>query len=376
MQNFKKFLQDWNTLVFRSWDIVRLKEIMPEDVVKRIMALSPLPLGSQLTILCGHPYQMERLASSQLIKPFKTLGPKQTHSFLWLAAHQAILTNAERKRCHLTQDSSCPRCTQHEESVEHVLRDCYVARNIWNAFIPAAQAHSFFNTDASNLGRLSHWHCLFGVVIAFLWFYHNKFIFEGKITPLSMDVHQIKVRTDEILKIDKYQRRSTVNVEPQCPIRWLSLPEKVLKLNVDGSYLGHLNSAACGGLFRDHLWKFILDFSCNLGSCSITHAELWGIAHGLQIANAQEYTTLIVESDSASALHLLKNGCPANHPCAPLVEDIGIQAGRIANISWSHSLQEANSVADVLAKKKKTKSSFRPAYFLYCSSGYYFSFRF
>ncbi|KAL4276669.1 hypothetical protein AHAS_Ahas20G0230300 [Arachis hypogaea] len=167
-----------------------------------------------------------------------------------------------------------------------------------------------------------------------------------------MVVHQIKARTDEILKIDKYQRKSAINVESQCLIRWLPPPKKVLKLNVDGSFLGHLNSAACGGLFRDHLGRFIMGFSYNLGSCSITHAhELWGISRGLQIAIAHEFTTLIVEPDSASALHLLKNGCPANHPCAPLIEDIGIYASRIANISWSHSLREANSVADVLAKK-------------------------
>ncbi|KAL4286063.1 hypothetical protein AHAS_Ahas19G0048700 [Arachis hypogaea] len=110
----------------------------------------------------------------------------------------------------------------------------------------------------SNLGHPSHWPCLFGVIIAFLWFCRNKFVFDGKIVPVSMAVHQIRARINEILKIDKYRRRSSVNVEPQCLIRWLPPPEKILKLNVDGSFLSHLNSAACDGLFRDHLGRFIL----------------------------------------------------------------------------------------------------------------------
>ncbi|RYR59515.1 hypothetical protein Ahy_A05g025408 [Arachis hypogaea] len=80
-------------------------------------------------------------------------------------------------------------------------------------------------------------------------------------------------------------------------------------------------------------------------------AELWGIIHGLQVATANNITNIIVESDSISALNFIKKGCPNSHPCAPLVADICMLAGHISNIQWSHTLREANFVADHLAKK-------------------------
>ena len=52
--------------------------------------------------------------------------------------------------------------------------------------------------------------------------------------------------------------------------------------------------------------RFMKAFSCNLGNCSIMHAELWKIIKGLQIAVANDLQNIIVESDSLMALQLLK----------------------------------------------------------------------
>ncbi|CAN1139910.1 Putative ribonuclease H protein At1g65750 [Linum perenne] len=51
-------------------------------------------------------------------------GPSRIQFFLWLLSHEKLLTNLERKRRHMTQDSSCPRCAHTEESIFHILRDC------------------------------------------------------------------------------------------------------------------------------------------------------------------------------------------------------------------------------------------------------------
>ncbi|KAL4391928.1 hypothetical protein AHAS_Ahas03G0294100 [Arachis hypogaea] len=63
----------------------------------------------------------------------------------------------------------------------------------------------------------------------------------------------------------------------ECLIRWIPPQEQFIKLNTDRSFYSHNNNAVSEGLFRDHLSSFISTFSYNLGSCSIVHAELWGI---------------------------------------------------------------------------------------------------
>ncbi|KAL4392773.1 hypothetical protein AHAS_Ahas03G0378600 [Arachis hypogaea] len=49
------------------------------------------------------------------------------------------------------------------------------------------------------------------------------------------------------------------------------------------------------------------------------HAELWGIICGLQISLANNFTNLMVKSDSLAAINFIKKGCPTTHPCAPLL---------------------------------------------------------
>ncbi|XP_016173882.1 uncharacterized protein LOC107616436 [Arachis ipaensis] len=76
-----------------------------------------------------------------------------------------------------------------------------------------------------------------------------------------------------------------------------------------------------------------------------------GIIKGLQIATANEFHHGIIESDFAMAINFVKHGCPAQYLCTTLLEDIAILVKRIFQVHWNHILQEANLVADILAKK-------------------------
>ncbi|KAL4314895.1 hypothetical protein AHAS_Ahas15G0130800 [Arachis hypogaea] len=194
--------------------------------------------------------------------------------------------------------------------------------------------------------------CLFGVTISSLWYFRNKFVFDNDNTPASVRLVQVRVHHSEFNKLINKLQHSQSNAPKESKlVRWFPPIEGGLKLNVDGSFVSHSNGAACGGAIRNHLGHFLKEFTCNLGSCSIMQAELWGIIHGLQVTTANNITNIIVESNSISALNFIKKGCPDSHPCAPLVADICMLACRIPNIQWSHTLREANFVADHLAKK-------------------------
>ncbi|CAN1181986.1 Putative ribonuclease H protein At1g65750 [Linum perenne] len=64
--------------------------------------------------------------------------------------HNKLLTNSERKRRHLTDFSSCPRCNVHEESVSHILRECKNIDIVWD---PGPEDWVTVNTDGSVINQ-------------------------------------------------------------------------------------------------------------------------------------------------------------------------------------------------------------------------------
>ncbi|RYQ87582.1 hypothetical protein Ahy_B09g095107 [Arachis hypogaea] len=143
------------------------------------------------------------------------------------AAPEAILTNTERRRRHLSNGPYCPRCKEKEENVINVLKNCQFAKMIWNHLSQQDYVKNFFNEKL-----------------------------------------ELGVGT------------------PNCLVPPL---EHYTKLNVDGSNFNNVNGVAYGGILRNYLSRLIKSFSCNLKSCTIIHAEFWGIIKGLQIAVANGY---------------------------------------------------------------------------------------
>ncbi|KAL4390615.1 hypothetical protein AHAS_Ahas03G0162800 [Arachis hypogaea] len=141
------------------------------------------------------------------------------------------------------------------------------------------------------------------------------------------------------------------DLDPNSLIRWYPPTADYLKVNVDGSFYSQNGNAACGGIFRDNLGRFVKDFACNLGSYSIMHVELWGIIKGLQIAIDNGYNRIVIESDSMMAINFIKEEYPRHRPCFPLLDDINVLSRRLAYVAWKHILHEANNVVDILARK-------------------------
>lgn len=86
---------------------------------------------------------------------------------------------------------------------------------------------------------------------------------------------------------------------------WTPPPAGAVKINTDGAVKNSGTLAACGGLARDALGKFLWGFSFKLGACSAIQAELWGILHGLELSIVREMSHTVIESDSLMAIKLI-----------------------------------------------------------------------
>ncbi|CAN1148060.1 Putative ribonuclease H protein At1g65750 [Linum perenne] len=109
-------------------------------------------------------------------------GPNRVRFFLWLATHNRLLTNGERKRRHLPDDDRCHFCKDEVEDSIHVLRAYQFARKLWINILPLDHITTFFTGTLSDslLRELKHpdFGQLVGIAAWLLWKARNETIFE------------------------------------------------------------------------------------------------------------------------------------------------------------------------------------------------------
>ena len=220
----------------------------------------------------------------------------------------------------IRQHATCPQCDGGIEEALHTLRDCFVVNRIWQKPIPSSDYGNFFSIPLrewlfQNLNNNGHWDkncdwaCIFGVALWRIWYWHKKYAFEGSATSMVID---IKSRVEEIHRVfDIFDINKCKRVEKY--FGWLPPVWLAYKLNIDGACKAS-GSASVGGLSRDAHWGWIKGFGINIGVCSITKVDLWGMYQGLILAWNKGIRLLIVEVDSY-VLHSRSNVklCPLMH---------------------------------------------------------------
>ncbi|KAK6940305.1 Reverse transcriptase zinc-binding domain [Dillenia turbinata] len=87
----------------------------------------------------GGPRRTEEWASQS--------GPRDISWTRNRMAMRKIITNMEKVKRGIIQDDSCPICTNGDESIKHVLRECNHARNIWKRINNNIEEKHEFRSD-------------------------------------------------------------------------------------------------------------------------------------------------------------------------------------------------------------------------------------
>ena len=148
------------------------------------------------------------------------------------------------------------------------------------------------------------WSLVFSVACCLIWFARNQFIFQKDSNAhLYLFCRTIKLARDyayQLSLISAAKQKIPNKVIKQ--VKWNPAPQGWITINTDGSLMGQVASAACGGIARNHEGRFVAAWSVNIENCSITAAELWGVFWGLLIGHSLGFRNICVELDSASAL--------------------------------------------------------------------------
>ncbi|KAL8170236.1 hypothetical protein V2J09_022040 [Rumex salicifolius] len=279
--------------------------------------------------------------------------------FLWLGVHGRLMTNAVRFRRHLTSDPRCAVCSDGEETLLHLFRDCRKAKCVWNSFGPRWQEDNgeFFSLPARSwlFSGLRGEFCLvtggsndviFAVTLGWVWRSRNKCVFgEG---DTSIDAHFLVSQAKEFDSVLR-QGGSNPLMKMEKHISWAKPEEGWYKVNTDGAKESSMGVATAGGVIRDDSGVWLGGFVKNIGVCSVVAAELWGLYHGLELAWDLGYRKVVLESDSAVAIGMLTRQISDHHPLASLARSCQSFFSRDWIIRSRHIYREANRVADHLA---------------------------
>lgn len=82
------------------------------------------------------------LQGAELI--WKTWAPLRVKLFLWLACRRRILTADRRRRRGLEAHDTCFMCDQSNETADHLLASCSVAKEVWWLAFSWAQCQCSF----------------------------------------------------------------------------------------------------------------------------------------------------------------------------------------------------------------------------------------
>ncbi|XP_058211449.1 uncharacterized protein LOC131323612 [Rhododendron vialii] len=131
---------------------------------------------------------------------------------------------------------------------------------------------------------------------------------------------------------------------------WRSLfPEGNVKLNTNGCWYESNGTGGFGGLFRNHMGDWIMEYYGKRSFHSSLEAELWSTYKGLEVILERKLENVKIESDSLVAMNLTMEGNPGNHPQSVLINEIHALLTQ-TNTTIGHISRSANQCADHLAR--------------------------
>ncbi|KAL4379564.1 hypothetical protein GQ457_02G022340 [Hibiscus cannabinus] len=175
--------------------------------------------------------------------------PQRIKVFLWLVAHDRLLTNVEQNRRHLVDSDVYSFCHGRSETLLHVLSDCSMAQSVWRVVIKHDKLRDF---------------CALPLDVC-----------------LIMDVHYV-FRCDFLLCCERLARefvaefhRSHLSVSrtSRAIYHWAKPLISWIKANSDGVVRTSDSCAAAGGVIHDAYGCWIYGCARSIGRCLM--AELW-----------------------------------------------------------------------------------------------------
>ena len=315
-----------------GWDWAQLSQTLPAEILKRIASFELMEdeVSDKPIWLGNKSGKFDIKSAINIVHPSTSTGigewwwiwrlrvPCRVQTFLWLLQHCKLLTNEARFKRNLNSTPYCELCFEGIEDLEHLLRLCLNATEVWQALEHEGMYCSAADLDFEVWLRQnllgphedSAWSTKFAITLWYIWKWRCARCFDkteripvdkGKFLRYKFHDTTQAVATDQILA--HVTRRDM----DDHWIRWEPPAEGWMVLNTDGAVKAHLGSAGAGGVIRGERGDWVVEFSEYLGYCSAIKAELRGVLRGLKIAKERRIPKLWIRTDSTLVVNMPNN---------------------------------------------------------------------
>ncbi|CAN1177065.1 Putative ribonuclease H protein At1g65750 [Linum perenne] len=192
---------------------------------------------------------------------------------------------------------------------------------------------------------------IFGNIYWFLWKSRNERIFAADRTQpagvVARGLSWSSLVTDALRKTRSVLGEGSSRFE--INLAWDPGQADWVTLNTDGSVDRGRRKASVGGMLRDSEGRCILAFTMNLGTCSITRAEMRGAIEGLKRTWEAGFRRVILQLDSIAAISLLSNAELTQHQHGLETTEFQELQRRDWDLEITHTYRVGNHAADYLA---------------------------
>eukprot|EP00253_Pinus_taeda_P004733 PITA_04733 len=316
-------------------------------------------------------------------------------TFLWLLSHNRILTWDNLRKRKFAGPSICVNCKLEEESVVHLMQICPFGRRLWEKIAFRCPKEGRVLGDINNTLRNWPqkpyqcnilnilWQIVLGILMWNIWKERNRRIFKNQAMQLEQVWKIMHKNIQETLSTKCWSQEdfpSTTQEQAiwnnwqiqiqnpnfsqgnlarkqESPTSWTPPPTNTYMLNFDGASKGNPGSTGYGGVIINNQGNPLKVFFGSIGWNTNNATELEGRWRGLNIAQTQRYTPLIVEGDSQIIINMaskIQQGSEIQKVSRSwrMVTRLELLQQWLRDnktISFKHIRREANKLSDFLA---------------------------
>lgn len=371
---------------------IMLSSVCPSIEIADSFIWLPSKEGSfsvkSITMELAKSFSLLKSTVSNLKKIWSGVVPPRIEVFTWLAILGKINSKEKLMRLNIIppDEAECVLCNSQIENPDHLLLQCPFSWAIWNWWLsiwglswvfPRCLRDAFDQWKSIKRNPFSRkvWNAIFSIIIWSIWKERNARIFK----KLRCDLKEVQdlILTRLCWWIDGWgdpfpYSISDVIRNPSClewnhggkasdrapisdpSVGWSPPNPMSLKWNVDASVNILMDTAAIGGVLRDHKGIFKCVFSSPTPPIEINSAEVLAIFRAMQISlscGILQTGQLIIESDSANAVKWSNEDSGGPWALNFQLNFIRNARKKWPDISIIHKCRGSNMVADALAKK-------------------------
>ncbi|KAA3458643.1 reverse transcriptase [Gossypium australe] len=295
-------------------------------------------------------YALQTIYRDSYKKLWRTDIPTKIKVFIWKTTWNYLATKVSMHARRLAANSSCPRCSGGEETLNHLFRVCPVSMAVWRVLsdinLAVYTQVEFVDWLTMLLISILLTKCrTFCVALWAIWGERNYCIHDRTSRSGQEIVSFILSYVKELDSIKK----TSHNTFP-VDIKWRHPSGQEVKVNFDGAFDGRNKCSASGVVARDSSGQVLVSSTkIHRGVDSAFAAEALACRRATQIALEMESTNMIIEGDSLSTIKKCMKNSLDKSQIGPLIHDVHQMKSRRNNLKFKFIPRSANKLAHLLA---------------------------